>query len=143
MLRLTTGEELEVSELDLSVVKAPKEVLEAFAPLMALCTQVTREQLEEAKAGYDDALKKELKSSPIGCLLKNPSPTCGLIRDCGMAKPIICTTKNVSKNVGTFPSCWTYDTPDTLMGFEYAWVAEICDAVIHAWREGRFVIIVV
>ena len=141
-LRLTTGEQLDVSEIDMSVLEAEPSVLEAFSPLLALCTQLTRSELEEAKAGWDSALKVKLRSPPAGCLVRIPSPLCGEIGHCSMASRPTCTTKNLLKKGGGFPVCWTYSL-DHLDGFERSWAAELCDAVVHAWRQGRHVIVVV
>jgi len=142
VLHLSTGETIQVSELDLSILGASPAILAHFAPLQALCTQLTRSQLEEAKGGYDEALKSKLRSPPVGCLIKNPAPVCSLIASCSMANKKECTTKNVTKRGGKFPDCWTVET-GKLQGFERAWAAELSDVVIHAWRAGRHVFVVI
>ncbi len=134
-LRLSTGETLEVSELVLSIQTITPEALREFEKIRHLCTELSHDEMEEAKIGYDRVLLKKLRSSSIGCLLKNPQPVCGLIRSCSMANPSLCTTKNVGKKIGKFPNCWTWPSEEPLS-------SELTDTIIHAWQVGKTVIIV-
>ena len=134
-LKLSTGEEILVSELVLSVLRATPEAMREFARIRHLCAEVTPEEMEEAKIGYDRALLKKLRAGPAGCLQKNVLHVCGLVATCSMVKPSECTTRFLKKGKGKFPSCWTWASEEPMS-------SEVCDAVVHAWREGRHVIVV-
>ena len=134
VLRLSTGEELQVSELVMAVLRTTPEAEAEFGKIRHLCTEVTAEEIEDAKIGYDRPLLRKLRAPPSGCLLKSPSPVCALIRSCSMAKPPECTTKFSRRGKPAFPRCWTWS--------EAPGASEVCDAVVHAWREGRHVIVV-
>lgn len=135
VLKLSTGEEIQVSELVLSIHPISAEAAAEFARIRHLCTEVTHAELEDAKIGYDRPFLRKMRAGPTGCLLKNPGAVCGLIGSCSMAKPAQCTTKNVGRSKGKFPICWTW--PSSAPGS-----SELCDAVVHAWREGRHVVVV-
>lgn len=140
-LYLSTGETLEISEIDLSIIQASDQILSLCHPIISQCTFVTREELEQAKGQYDSPFKAKLRSFPPGCLTKNRNPVCSQIDSCIMADKKKCTTKNISKTGGNFPRCWTFqlDEVDSLVKFQ---AIELADVVIHCWREGRLVIIV-
>lgn len=140
-LRLSTGEEILVAEIDIGMLEAPEAVLRASSIVTTLCTSISREIMEEAKMGYDTRFLKCLRSPPIGCLLRVYSPRCSLFKDCTMANARECTTKNSTRKGGKFPSCWSYDV--SYVDAEIvAEVREFCDAVIHSWRENHHVILV-
>ncbi len=141
-LFLSTGEEIPVSILVLELLQASPIVLKTFEHILSLCTQITHDELEEAKSGYDTALKKKLRSPPNACLIRLNS-VCGEINQCSMAVLNKCTTKNTTKNGGAFPFCWTTPSVEKLVGFERSWSIELCNAVVHAWRQGRYVIVVI
>lgn len=142
VLKMSTGEVLQVSEIDMTILQPPEAVISAFSQIYNLCTKLTRLELEEAKAGWDNAMKQKMHSFAHGCLVRIENHVCGEIRSCSMANKQTCTTKNLSKKGGNFPICWTYSL-DKLNGFNRSWAAELCDAVVHAWRLGRHVILVV
>lgn len=142
-LRMDTGEVLLVSELDpeTSPGLTDPAVLATIRDVLEWCSFVSRESIEEAKRGYTRALQSELRSTPIGSLLRLRTPSCRLLRSCASAIPEHCTTRRTVRGKPSFPHCWeaTVDTDEpSLAGVS----RDVATYIVHSWREGRRVLIV-
>jgi hypothetical protein len=135
-LTLNTGEELSFCELNSDLVPelAIPEVLQASSSILSLCTHVDRDTIEKAKREDMKPLERALRTPPYGCLMKVDKPICLDIKNCIRADKKVCTTRNTLKQIGQFPVCWTYPIETRSR--------ELCTAIIHAWKEGKYVIIV-
>jgi hypothetical protein len=132
-LFISTGEHINISEFDpdlFSDIWNPS-IEAAVKPVIDLCTIVSRPIVEMAKMGYDTELKSLLRS-PIGALLRLNKSVCAQIKTCPMADIKTCTTKNVSAKAGLFPICWEYYIEDHN-------ASSIINAIVHAWRQNRYV----
>ena len=136
---LSTGEELQVTEI--ADLEFSKSGLEDVEPVLSLCTKLSHRELEEAKEGYDSALKSKMKSPPVGCLLRFEHPICAEIKRCSMADPKKCSTKHTSRGGGKFPICWTCSR-SLPKNQEQSDLTYMCNIIVHAWRQGRHVIVV-
>ena len=133
---LDTGERIDVLELDPETCPGLRdpEVLRDAMWILRLCTRATRRALEDAKGGWGGPLQEALGTPPVGCLLQMEKPACSIIGECGIADAGLCTTRNLKKGLGRFPVCGEADVaPDG---------ADLTRQVVHAWKEGRWVIIV-
>jgi hypothetical protein len=110
------------------------EVLALAAGTVERCTVAPRDVIEEAKRGYDMRLKPLLRASPVGSLVRVPLTLCSERGWCSMYDPNKCTTRNIKRNGGDFPGCWEADTDEKARG--------LCTAIVHAWRQGYYPIIV-
>lgn len=135
-ITLDTGERVDVLELDPATCDAlrPGPVAEALDWILSRCTRASRAELEDAKGGWCGPLQDALGTPPLGCLLKMRDPACSLVDECGIADRARCTTRNVGKGLGLFPVCWEPVAPRA--GADLAW------RIVHAWKEGRWVVIV-
>lgn len=133
---LETGEVIDVLELDPETCPAllDLEVLRSSMWLLRHCTRATRRVLEDAKGGWAGPLQEALGTPPAGCLLRMEKPVCAIIGECGIADEALCTTRNLKKGIGRFPVCWEADVPRE--------GADLTYRVVHAWKEGRWVVIV-
>jgi hypothetical protein len=143
-VRLSTGEVIAISEIDAerSPALAHPEVRKLLSGLLQHCCHVSRDIMEEAKAGYDTQFKALLRAVPMGCMLKAEPHRCRLINECSMASQMVCTLHNCARGPSSLPICWEYDSPASAD-------AEVLEAAIslgtiigHAWRQGRYVCIV-
>ncbi|KKL45204.1 hypothetical protein LCGC14_2358020 [marine sediment metagenome] len=143
-LTLETGEEVEILELDPETCPElrSEDVRSAASHVLGRCTYTPRDVLEEAKGGFCKRLQELLRTPPIGCLLTVSNPECSELETCGIADRSLCTLRYVSKSGGKFPICWeagpSKPCPDDI-GMQ---VRDLAGRVAHAWREGRYVIIV-
>lgn len=143
-LSLTTGERIDVSELDPGLLgeEWSEAVAAAVRPLTDMCAHVPREAVEAAKLGYDTELKRLLRD-PVGCLVMLDRPVCSVIRDCPMAVREKCTTRNATaRKGGLFPVCWEWQVPDDLDPVLEPAVQAAAQAIVHAWRQKRHVLVV-
>jgi hypothetical protein len=143
-INLHTGESIEISELDVEVVEELRmpEVLEATAEIIKLCSKMPREIVEEAKLGHSKNFTSLMKTPPVGSMMKLPSPICAMIRDCAIADKRKCTTRNISNQIGKFPICWEFKPPKLTEDDVIPRAQSLAFAIVHAWREGRYVILV-
>lgn len=142
-LRFNTGEVVEILELDEERVKALRipEVKEELRLLLALCSPVSILALEEAKRGYSHLLETELRTPPVGTMLKLDKPDCSQFRVCPIASKILCNTRAVAQNKRkSLPECWEY-TCD-LPGMEGVLAKDLARNIVHAWDEGMYVLLV-
>ena len=139
-IHLSTGEIIQVAELE--PLDASPELLAAAEPILRRCSKMPRAVIEEAKMGHTKEFESLMLTEPVGALIKFETPICREIKHCAMANRIVCTTRNVKLKAGKFPICWEYqcsdDTPESLRMD----VQAIAFAVIHAWREGNWVVFV-
>lgn len=133
-LKLTTDENIEVSELDPGLFTFWNDEIEnSLKETLDLCSNVTRQDVEDAKVGYDKILKTKLRN-PIRSLLCLRNPVCSLIKVCQMADRKICTTKNSNLKGGKFPICW-----ESSLDGESQLSNQVMNAIVHAWRQNRYV----
>lgn len=121
-LELSTGESLDVLEIELDGTD------ELDGEIARLCTTMPREVLEEAKVGHTSPFEKLLRTPPVGALLRL-NGLCDQIDDCPLANRSKCVTSNV-RGKTRFPSCWDHG------------VGTLNTEVVHAWRDGAYVIVV-
>jgi hypothetical protein len=141
-LTISTGEELQICELDPGLVSELRdaEVRTSADPWLTRCTRAPRAALEEAKRGHSGPLDRLLRTPPIGILIRNDRHLCGRVSSCSMADKKGCSTRNVDprRGLGLFPECWSPELPDVSPpGTE-----ELVSYVVRAWRDGRYVILV-
>jgi hypothetical protein len=144
-LRLTTGETIQIAEIDSerSPALLIPQVRMALDGLLTQCCHVSREIMEEAKGGYDTNLKPLLRSSPIGCMIKAEPAICRHIESCAMALKSICTLHNCRSNSNPLPVCWEYSLPASIAHLEIRTaIIELGTLIGHSWRKNQFVIIV-
>lgn len=167
-IRLSTGETIQVSEIDSerSPAVAHPKVRKAVDGLLQYCCFVSRDIAEEAKGGYDTRLKPLLRSSPVGCMSKADPHMCRLIHECAMVSIPVCTLHNCMPSPRPLPICWEFSSPlphpqskqdgtyresndidvDLIHlreDFE-VWEAaiDLGSVIGHAWRRGLYVFIV-
>ena len=143
-LVLDTGEELRFLELDSDTCPGlrSERVREAVAGVLLRCTYASRDALEEAKRGFTKRLQDALGTPPVGCLLRLARPECSLLDECGIADRAVCTTRYLSRAGGRFPVCWEPRLPERLPDPVRTAARDLAWRVVHAWREGRYVVIV-
>lgn len=124
-IELNTGETVDVLELELD------DSDEIDEGILQLCSRVPRSVLEEAKIGWTKPLEEALRTPPVGALLRL-NKTCSQYGDCPSGKLPTCSTSHLNRKRrgGAFPDCW--DHGDDLISSE----------IVHAWRDGAYVIIV-
>ncbi len=136
-LVLSTGETIEIAEIDLDFVLDKSEnVMSGAAPILALCGHVTRAIMEESKSGYDANLKLLLRD-PWRAMMKLSDPVCSEIKSCAMANEKECTTRYNNGKKGKFPICFSYNPNQISYGAKM-----LCDTIIQLWRRGLYVVIV-
>jgi hypothetical protein len=143
VLRLGTGETISVCELNPESVDGlvDERVLRSLEASLDRCARVPKVALEEAKRGHTKKLEACLRTPPIGAMLKLDRPVCKHIMDCVMADKRVCSTRNVSESGGAFPLCWEYSSESEDQDVRTA-AESIMNCVVHAWRNGRTVLIV-
>lgn len=141
LIRLSTGEDIEIAEVNMNLLGLSDSLLQALLPIFSICTNLSETEIEEARIGDDRAFKRKMNSQPVGSLARLADPVCSQIRNCGMADAKTCTTKNVNKRIGKFPSCWTTETRE-FVDFERLRYLEVYNSIVHAWREGRHVVVI-
>lgn len=141
-ITLSTRETLDISEFDPELISLLKEeaVLSVLSSLLRLCTYVSRDEVERAKRGETKPLERALRTPPYGCLVKIDTPICAEIKTCIMADIKKCTSKNIVKYKGKFPPCWTYRTNTD--GETRVQAHLLATAIVDAWKEGRYVLII-
>jgi hypothetical protein len=142
-IRLSTGETILVAEIDAerSPALQNKDVRAAVDGLLRHCTHVSREIIEEAKAGYDTRFKPLLRAAPHGCMAKANPHQCRLITQCAMAHRPVCTLHNIA----TFPSlpiCWEFDPPPVKNPMIMTAAIDLGTVIGDAWRRDLYVLIV-
>lgn len=146
-LRLSTGETILVSELDSDRSPALQDgrVLKAVSGLLSHCSYISRSIAEEAKGGYDRNLKPCLRATPSGCMIKAYPYVCHLQDDCAMFSASICTLHNIHPGRHALPICWEFNLPPSgylePVDVQIAAV-ELGSVIGHAWRTGRYVLLV-
>lgn len=142
-LGLSTGERILVAEADpgLHPGIAAGVVLAACESVVARVPRVTREVADCAKLGDDAGLKAAMKAQPAGALLKVKNHVCSQAGDCAMFTKN-CSARNVKGQRGLFPECWEYE-PEADAGDLDPDARGLGTAVVHAWRDGRYVLLVV
>jgi len=144
-LELSTGERIQVSELDESRYPplSDKVVLLTAAAVVVHCTHAARDVVEDAKSGLPERLEDFIRTPPEGCLMKLESPVCSEISQCAIANRSHCTTRYRTKASGAaFPFCWTYSVKAYGSPEQKAQGQDLCDSIVDAWRGGRLVVIV-
>jgi hypothetical protein len=143
-VRLSTGETIQVAELDeeRSPALVEPRVRAAVEGLLQQCSFVSREIMEEAKAGYDTRFKAQIRSQPLGCMIKAEPHICRLINDCAMAFKPVCTLHNAMPFPKPLPICWEFDPPGTIDLEVRRAAVELGSIIGHAWRRGLYVFIV-
>lgn len=133
---LTTGERIYITELDPERMPEllDKNVTRSIEKLLRMCSSLKRQDVEDAKRGYDTPFKQSLRTPPDGCLIKLESPICSRSGDCSMYKSKECTTHFLEKRLGKFPLCFEY-TCD----FQSR---ELAGVIIMSWKEGRYVLLI-
>ena len=139
-IRLSTGEIIQVAELEPFGV--PPDLLIAAESILQRCSRMPRSVIEEAKLGHTKKFEALMLTEPVGALIKFESPICRMIRNCAMADQTTCTTRNVKMTTGKFPICWEYECSDSVPESLCQDVQAIAFAVVHAWRNGQWVIFV-
>ena len=144
-LRLSTGETIQVAEID--AARSPAlivpQIRKAIERLLAHCCHVPREIVEEAKGGYDTRLKPLLRSQPMGCMIKAEPSICRHIDGCSMAFKPICTLHNCRPSQTPLPICWEFSPSQSMAHLEARTAAIDVGTIIgHAWRRGFYVFIV-
>lgn len=141
VLPLSTGETLLVTELDPDAVPELRDpaVAACLEPVLCRCTYAPRRVLEDAKNGGTAELEDLLGTPPVGCLLKLDRPHCHeyIVSVCAVASGG-CNTRNVRRGRPCFPDCWTY----LLMDEDPPVARLVADAVVGAWKSGRYVVVV-
>lgn len=146
-LTLNTGEVIEVSEITDRIffqLNSP-EVQRICKPILEKCTHISRFEIEEAKRGFSKQLDEKLGTEPVGCLIKLALP-CSEMKNCIISDRVKCNTKYINKvkrDVFYCPSCWEYEFDQT--GLEFTTIAAVkilTSAIVDAWKNGRFVVIV-
>jgi hypothetical protein len=135
VLRLRTGERVEVSEFDherLPDLMGALPALEASG-LIRGCTVLTRKVIEAAKRGDDAELCKALRDPKAG-LLKVLEPECSQRRGCAMFDRDVCTARNLSRRK-LIPPCYESGPPGP--------AGLLAAAVVLAGSAGRRPVIVV
>jgi hypothetical protein len=143
-LHLNTDEDLLISELDPGIVKELDDdnINKALSLVLNLCSYVTRLSVEEAKSGYSKKLTNQLRTEPVGALMKLDNPICKYIGDCSMAVKSECTTRNIKKGFGKFPECWEYQIKHKLSDELQMVATDLSRVIIHAWKEKKYVLII-
>ncbi len=142
-LSLSTGEEIQVSELDPESVPSLTDpvVVRLADAVLSRCTRSPRVALEDAKSGLPESLEAYLGTPPSGCLLKVSTPVCAELRFCAMSNPTKCSTRNVARRRAIFPMCWTCSLPDGGTEEQRSQARDLSDSIVSAWRDGRHVVI--
>lgn len=142
-LKLGTGETILITEVPVGAMNSSVQQafnnprsLEMVFSIIALCTKVPRQVLEDAKIGYTKPLENLLRTPPAGALMKLDYPVCANINDCIMATDK-CTARAGMKN----PECWEYSPTNHDLEIDTITAKEIARTVVMAWRDGRHVII--
>jgi hypothetical protein len=143
-LVLETGEGLDVLELDSETCPELRSeaVRVAASHVLRRCTFAPQDVLEEAKRGFCKRLQDLLRTPPVGCLLSVADPECALLDECGIADSALCTTRFVSRRGGRFPVCWEARPSRACPEDVRALARDLAGRVVHAWRDGRYVVIV-
>lgn len=142
-LRLSTGEQVEVSEFDSErhPELADQAVRAACASVLDRVPSVPLADMEAAKVGDDRALRAALKAQPAGALQMVKGHRCSLFRECAMRSDR-CSTRRVRRGRPDFPECWEFG-PDGPAGDAEAGARAAGTAVVHAWRSGRYALLVI
>ncbi len=144
-LRLSTGEVIQVAELDdeRSPALGIEEVRTLVRGLLIQCTHVNRQSMEDAKKGYDRDFKQALRSMSEGCMIKAEPAVCRLLNDCAMYRREKCTLHNIS-TVHPLPICWEFSpVSGGKVNDEIRKAAIDLGTVIgDAWRRGFLVVVV-
>jgi hypothetical protein len=143
VLRLSTGEDILVSELDPESVPllADPEVARLAGAVLSLCARAPRTALEDAKSGLPEALEPYLGTPPAGCLLKMSVPLCSEVRHCVISDSVKCSTHHRMKRGPAFPMCWTFAVPLGGTPAQSSRARDLSDSIVSAWRDGRHVIV--
>lgn len=143
-LRLSTGETIQVAEIDAerSPALAIPQIRKSIESLLKHCCLVPREIVEEAKGGYDTRLKPLLRSQPRGCMIKTEKPICLHIESCSMASKPICTLHNCAPSSTPLPICWEFSPPPMAHLEARTATIDLGTLIGHAWRLGKYVFIV-
>ena len=143
-LRLSTGEDILVSELDPASVPCMWDngVLFLAASFLALCTQAPRAAIEDAKSGLPESLEPFLGTPPAGCLLRAPTSVCAELRFCAISDRTKCSTTYFIRKKPAFPMCWTADLLKASTPEVGSQSRDLVDSIVSAWRDGRHVVIV-
>ncbi len=148
-LDLDTGESMEVCELDPETTPplSDPSVQAALQPVLDQCSFVSREAVEEAKLGSSRKLTSNIRAPFWGSLLMMSRPECAHISSCATADKTKCTTKNVNQSRGkyiggSFPLCWDFQIHERFSENVRRAAIAIAAVIVHAWREGRNVLII-
>ena len=117
---ISTGETIQIVEIEYSPDLDPEVV--------DLCGRMPRAVLEEVKYGDDVQFRKLLSGSPDRNLIRSAKKLCAEDKYCSMKTPD-CVPGKFRRGLSVLPQCYT--TPD-----------EFFFTCMHAWREGKYVIIV-
>jgi|WetSurMetagenome_2_1015567.scaffolds.fasta_scaffold52099_4 hypothetical protein len=146
-LSLNTGEIIHISEIDPEVFSELRDanIVKAISSILDRCTKAPRDVLELAKIGGTKQLEGLLSTSPTGCLIKIEEHICAEKKDCPMANSELCSTRKMKKGKPKIPHCWKFNIDDKkhhLPYMEAVLAQHLATAIIHEWRDGRYVIIV-
>ncbi len=130
VLVLGTGERIEIVEYDYErfpgVLTLPEDIVRG-------CAVMSREDVESAKRGWDQGLRKALRD-PVSGLMNVQSPTCSHSHDCVMFRDSTCTAWNVSLKK-PIPVCY-----ERILG---GVLQELATSVVLSWAARKRVILVV
>ncbi len=145
LIDLSTGERINVYELDPERVNCltDKETMLVSESVINMCSRMPRSAIESAKIGNSKHFEELMRTPAVGNLLKMEKHSCSEINICAIAKSG-CTTKNVFRtgNPGRFPICWEFDIGTEVIDRAYNLSKILVGCVVHAWREGKLVVIV-
>jgi hypothetical protein len=147
-LDTNTGESIYICEInsDRNRYFDNPEVIALIKNVLDKCPRIERHVVECAKMGDTKEFQQKLGTPPAGNLLKLENNMCGEILYCGTADKKECNTKNIklkrSKMTAQFPICWNYQIGGPITVIKNT-ANNIANNIIHAWRENKYVIIVI
>lgn len=118
-LSISTGETIEIVEIEFDPSMDPE--------ILSLCCRMSSEVLEEAKYGDDFHFRKCLNGSPERNLIRCKNVVCTESGHCVMENKN-CAPGQFLKSKSLLPTCFNSHDNFTFM-------------CIHAWREGKYVIV--
>lgn len=144
-LYFNTKEIFQIVEFDPDIIKElqNERFVKALSPVLDLCSYVSRLAIEEAKKGYSKRLEAQIRTEPVGALIRLKNPICVHIRDCATAQREVCTTRNISKKgIGQFPECWEYAIGPGLPDEEQIVAGDLSREIVHSWKIQKYVFII-